>query len=507
MNNPPGNYRAPSGYFIIDLLNRGASRLSEIKTLYSQNSPLLFPVNTLPKDSTPSGATCVSEYAGRVWYAGFPGEVEGGDSRSPRLSSYVFYSQLVTDPSKIPLCYQDGDPTSSETPDLVDTDGGFIRIDSAYGIKKLINVGSGLLVVAENGIWMVSGGSDYGFTATNNMRRKLTDRGAISTGSIITLDNGAAYWGEDGIYRVGPDQFGDYTSENISKNTVQTLFDDIDSVDKKYAQGIWDSYARKIRWLYNNRQGSEGPSKELVFDTELGAFYPSEIGVVEGSTFPRVVVPIEVPPFRTDTVQEEVTYEGAGVTHDGEDVVFSQQVLGDSGYRESAYIVLLTDEELSFTFASYRDTSFRDWASHSSGGVDAAAYLLTGYLSGGDFLRNKDVPHIQFYLRRTETGFYDDGTGNLFPENESSCLVQAQWEWTNSPNSNRWGRKFQAYRYRRHYLPSGSGDDFDTGFSVITTRSKLRGKGKVLSLLIETEEGKDLNLLGWSMLMGIGNGY
>jgi hypothetical protein len=71
--------------------------------------------------------------------------------------------------------------------------------------------------------------------------------------------------------------------------------------------------------------------------------------------------------------------------------------------------------------------------------------------------------------------------------------------WANSANSGKWGTQFQAYRLLRNYVPSGAGDPFDYGDSVIVTKNKLRGSGKVVSLKIQSETGKDMQLLGWAM--------
>lgn len=501
-NNPPGNFPTAKGYFIIDALERGISRLEAIATLYSDNPQLMYAISDLPADKTPGGPTSVAEYAGRVWYAGFSGNVIDGDSKSPHLASYVFYSQLVQDPSTITHCYQEGDPTSKEAPDLLDTDGGFIRVDGAYNIQALLNVGSGIMVVAENGVWMITGGSDYGFSANNNMRRKVSERGVQSPGSVVSIDNSFMFWSDDAIYQVGPDQFGDYAANNMTQNTIQSFYDDINPLDKFYAQGNYDSYEGKVRWVYRNRLGETSPAKELVFDLNLGAFYTHTIGALEDSTFPRVAALVEIPAFRLNEEDTAVVNDGEAVVNDGEAVTGQVSTRGSST-KELMYIVLTSNNPVKYSFAYYRDLSFKDWVSKDGVGVDAPAFLVTGYLSGGDFLRDKQAPYIQFYFIRTEDGFEDDGSGNLFPTNPSGCIVQAQWEWSNSANSNRWGNPFQAYRYRRRYMPSGPGDSFDNGFEVLSTKSKLRGKGKVLSLKINTEPGKDCKLLGWSMLVGV----
>lgn len=499
-NNPPGNMPAPKGYFIIDALRRGVSRLEEAERLHSSASQYEFSVDALPSDITPGGPTAVSEYAGRVWYAGFSGEITDGDEKSPRMSSYLLYSQLIQDPTDIGKCYQEGDPTSKESPDLLDTDGGFIRIDGAYNIQALVNVGAGIMAVAENGVWMITGGSDFGFSANNNMRKKISENGAKSPGSVVVVDNTFLYWAEDGIYHVAPNEFGDYQARNLTQTTIQSFYDEISALDKLYAQGAYDSYDNKVRWIYRNRVGEQVDTRELILDLTLSAFYPSTVKTTQ-TGFPKVIAPFQKTPFRLATQEEEVVNGGETVVNSGETVVQSSEVRGVST-RETAYLIITGSSPVTYTFGSYKDPSFKDWISFDGVGVDAEAFLITGYFSGGDFQRNKQVPYIQFHFIRTEDGFVDDGTGNLVPTSPSGCLVQARWEWANSANSNRWGRTFQAYRYRRQYMPTGASDPFDSGFEVITTKNKLRGKGKVLSMKISTEPEKDLRLLGWSMLVG-----
>ena len=115
-------------------------------------------------------------------------------------------------------------------------------------------------------------------------------------------------------------------------------------------------------------------------------------------------------------------------------------------------------------------------------------------------MRKKYIPYLFMYFDRTEDGF-TDVDGALMPDNPSSCMVQAQWDWADSINSGKWGTSFQTYRYKRNYIPTGTSDTFDYGKNIIVTKSKLRGNGKALSLRIESETGKDCKLLGWAVLM------
>ena len=93
----------------------------------------------------------------------------------------------------------------------------------------------------------------------------------------------------------------------------------------------------------------------------------------------------------------------------------------------------------------------------------------------------------------------DVGGGQLEATNPSSCLVQAQWDFANSGAGGKYGTQFQAYRLNRLFIPTGTADPFDYGTGVVTTKSKLRGSGKAISLRFDTEPSKDLFILGWAM--------
>lgn len=503
LSNPPGSFPAAKGYFIIDALERGPSREVEYAKLLSEFSELTYPLTSLSADTTPGGASSVEEYSGRVWYAGFSGSVIDGDEKSPKLSSYVMFSQLVEDPSDIAKCYQEADPTSAEASEIVATDGGFIRLAGAYGIVGMKSMGDSLMVIAANGVWRIFGG-DTGFSATDYVVEKITNRGCSSPNSIIVAGNTMLYLANDGIYSVAPNEYGDYAATNLTLNTIQSYYDDISTTDKLYAYGTYDSFTQKAMWLFGNNLISTEPVIELVLDIPLGAFYPIELASISGNR-PRPVCMLTVPPFKTGQVQDSVTVGGISVESATDPVVVTSTTL-EEGFRELVYITLLDDSvsgSLQFTVSSYTDTSFLDWYTYDSVGIDAAAYLVTGYLTGGDTQRKKDINYLTIHFVRTEDGFEDDGFGGLTPTNPSGCKIQTQWEWTNSANSNRWGKEFQAYRYKRLYLPSDINDPYDTGHLVITTKNRLRGRGRALSMLMKTEAGKDCRILGWAMIAGV----
>lgn len=496
--NPLGSNRAPMGYFIIDAMNRGASRLAGIAYMHQQYSQLNFPVSSLPQDRTPGGASCVASYAGRIFYSGFTSQTIGGDSQSPRMGSYVLFSRLVQSSADIYKCYQEGDPTSSETPDLVDTDGGFLRLDGAYNIQYMVNVGDALMVIAENGVWKITGGSGYGFKATDYLTSKVTEHGSISANSVVVVDNTFMYWADDGIYHVVQNQYGDWQATNLTATTIQTLFDSIPYGTKKLCQGLYDSYQRRVRWLYYNTPEQTELAKELILDINLGAFYNSTI-FAQNTVYPKVLSMVKVPPFVT-TVQNRQIITSAGdpvITSPGNRVVASAETI-DSSLSEIYYLVTTGAEAGTsrYTFSYYRDTSWRDWVSYNGVGADAEAYVVTGWSGMGDFQRQKQVTYLTVYAIKTETGF----DSNFLPVNSSSIKVQGQWGWTDSAESGKWTQEFEAYRHRRLWIPENSSSGYDDGEHVITTKNKLRGKGRVISLKFSSSPNRAFHLLGWSYL-------
>ena len=501
---PVINATVSRGFFVIDALNRGQSRTDAYEVQCSTDilGSARLPLGTIPLDRTPGGATEVAEYGGRVFFSGFSGEVTDGDDRSPNLSSYVLFSKLVKHHSDITTCYQEGDPTDKEVPELVATDGGFIRIQGAYGINRLVNIGAGLAVFAANGVWLIRGESGVGFSATGHEVIKVTERGCLSASSVAVVDNTALYWSEDGIYNITPDEFGTYAATNITHNTIRKHYDTIPLENKEAAQGSFDAFQRKVTWIHGGNLSNSGDVTHLILDVRLGAFSPHTFKTTDGGLYPRTVASIEVPPFLSGTVVDEVVVDGDQVQASAVDVQVSSTIR-EGSFRQTKFLTVTgvsPSGSVLYTFSALTDQDFLDWKAYDSTGIDAPAFLLTGHQTGGDSSRYKYVPNIFFHFKRTEDAF-QVVDGEVVPTKESSCKVQAQWDWANSAQSGKFGREFQAYRYTRHYIPDEITDPYDYGFETIVTRNRLRGKGRALSLLIKSEPLKDLRLVGWGQEM------
>jgi hypothetical protein len=487
--NSTSNYQVAKGSYVLDAFNRGSERAA--------NSGL----TGLPLDKEKGAFSTVASYAGRIFYSGVNSNITSADSRSPNYSGYVFFTTVVTADDKLGVCYQEADPTDANINDLVTTDGGTIQIPEATQIVKIVSSQASLLVFADNGVWEVYGDTG-GFIATSFQTSKISTNGVKNAKSIVNVNGNFVYWSKAGIYLLTPDAAsGRFTAKSISLTTIQSLFLDIPTVGKNYCKGFYDEKENRVRWLYNDTDNYTTSNyinkynKELVLDLTLEAFYLNEFASL-ASNSPYIADYIEIPGYSVSATDSNVL-KGTDevIITAGDKVIITQDVVAS----RSTQFSFLTMTGTSFTVSKFINKSFTEWELAGSGtGVSYSSYLVTGYELFGDIMRNKQIPYVFFYFNRTEDGFTDDGT-MLQIDNPSSCLVQAQWNWANSANSGKWGNQFQAYRLLRNYIPSGPADTFDYGDAVIVTKNKLRGSGKTISLKIQSEVGKDMQILGWGV--------
>jgi len=487
--NSTSNYQVAKGSYIIDAFNRGVER--------EGNSG----ITGLPLDKETGAFSTVASYAGRIFYSGVNSAISGGDSRSPNYSGYVFFTSIITGDDKLGVCYQEADPTDSNINDLVTTDGGTIQIPEATQIVKIVSSQASLLVFADNGVWEVYGDTG-GFIATSFQTSKVSTNGVKNPKSIVNVNGNFVYWSKAGIYLLTPDpSSGRFTAKSISLTTIQSLFLDIPTVGKNYCKGFFDEKENRVRWLYNDSDNYDTSNyinkynKELILDLTLEAFYVNSFSSL-ASNSPYIADYIEIPGYSVGNQDTNVLVATDEVIITaGDAVLITASVIAS----RSSQFSFLTIRGTSFTVSKFSNKKFTDWETAGSGtGANYLSYLITGYELFGDVMRNKQIPYIFFYFNRTEDGFTDIGS-SLAIDNPSSCLVQAQWNWADSVNSGKWGNQFQAYRLLRNYIPSGSGDPFDYGDSVIVTKNKLRGSGKTISLKIQSEAGKDMQILGWGV--------
>ena len=482
-----GNTPAPKGHFILDAFTRDRSTVSGTVGL-----------TTELEEGRPNS---VAFYAGRVFYSGVESTVNQGET----INGDIYFSQILTDITKAGRCYQEADPTSEEISSLLPDDGGVITIPELGRVISLKVLYDSLVIFADNGVWQVKGDSDAGFTAIGYQVQSVTSLGAISSGSIVSAENNLFFWTVSGIYVLAPDNISGFLSaKNITDTTIQSLFNEIPSISKQYMQGSYDVTAKRISWLYNDDDSYDGATyrykfnKELILDTVLSSFYKSTISSLTSDS-PYIAGVVTTPSLLTSDVAYNVVENGVQMQVNGVDMQISL-ANPSRGFTSTKYLTVVPGASTSqLTWSLYNNTNFIEWENADSTGVDYLSFLRTGYELFGDSMRNKAAPYVVMFFNRTETGFVTNGAGGLDAENPSSCFLQTRWDWSDSSTSGKWSTTIQAYRLNRNYIPDDVNDPFDYGFSVVSTKNKVRGKGRSLGFYIASEAGKDMHLLGWSV--------
>lgn len=473
-----GTSPAPKGRFVINAFFRSASR--------NGLSGLVLPV-----DEEAGRPRVVAFAFERLFHAGVLSSVTEPGATRPNMTGFVFYSRTLRDLRDISQYHTDADPTSEVDSELVDTDGGFVNIPNSGPIHKLIQKDNAMVVFAEKGIWLLQG-DEGGFRATSNQVVKVSNFGVLSGSSVVDVEEAILYWNKGGIYvlQIDPDT-GKLKSSSLTENTIQTLYNGLTKETKKQAVGAFDAENRRVMWLYNDETDysltttfRNRYNKELVFDLVLKAFYKHSI-TSHDEPSPYVAGYMPTPDFLLR--QEEIVNSLDTVTK----------------YLTVQFIDPPTSAG-SVTFSYYRDELFRDWVSLDGNGNSYLSYLITGYETMGDGSRSKQTTYVTTHFKFTETEaqfgdplFPTVPSDELFPVNPSACVLQAQWDWTDHPDSGKWGQDIQAYRLLRNWAPSSEGP-VNYGQKVITNKNRVPGSGKALSLYFRSEDHKDFRLLGWT---------
>ena len=468
-----GSSPAPKGRFILN-------------AFYQDRSSIITSTAYRPK--------ICSFFAGRVWYAGV---------KSSRELGTIYYSQVLTETGKAGNCYQVNDPTSEVFSDLLDNDGGTIQIPEAGEITALTPLGKGIVVIATNGAWIVSGTGTSGFTAADYTVERITNVGCTAAKSIVQVEDSILYWSNNGIYTLSPDQAGGFIAQNASDKNIKTFYQEIPTINKLYAEASYNATNKIVYWLYSNaettttEEGRYNKDTVLALDLRLGAWYWFSFDNTLG------VIPVSVEVTK-ETSTTEIDYEIiAGtdqVLQSTNEVIATLPVINGT-FQQFKFLVLhpVTSNDYSITFADLlnsRDSStkFADWYTYDDAGVEQDAYVLTGYNAGNNGpARVKTGQYLTVFMKRTETEFDDDA----IPLNQSSCLMQTRWDFTDSAYAGKWQDPVQIYRQPRPFL-ANAGDPFDDGYPLVISRSKLRGRGKAVQFKFASEEGKDMQIVGWS---------
>ena len=468
-----GNTLAPNGHYILDFFSQSRSAASNINNLTTVVEPARF--------------NSVVPYAGRVWYAGLDSAKNGGK---------IFYSKIIESEKDFGICYQKEDPTSEDTPGLVDSDGGYIIIPEASSIQALFTTGSIMYVLATNGVWVI-GGVDQVFKATEYYVSKISSFGIASKRTLINVSDSPVFWDTSGIYTVAIENSTPFVT-SMSDN-IKTFYEAISPEKKKDATAVFDRLNKRIIWMYSSETETvpNKKSKMLIYDLNLQAFFPWEIADTTG-TSPYLYCGF----YLSGLGSNEISYNilaGVDQVIDNNSNTVTESIASTSTNANSDTKFLVRTANGYLTVANFTSRSFLDW-----GSANYSSYAETAYDFSGSAMLKKNVPYIVSYMKRTEKTYIPSGTGYTV-DYPSGCLLTVKWDL--SIDSSRWSSPSQLYRMVNYPVVDPNNLTFTYPYDTIVARTKIRGKGRVLRMRFESETGKDLNLIGWETVDASNTSY
>lgn len=378
-----GDTPAPTGHFLLDPFNKDYNGV-----LGSADVDLIT-------KTTQQRPSAVAFHNGRVFYA-----VPAIDT----TPAGIYYSQLLTDVEKAGNWFQSADPTAETINQVVATDGGFIPVPGTGDIYALVELGSGVVIGASNGVWYLTGGdTDIGFSAVSNRVVKLSASGLLGADSFVVLGNSAAYFSDEGIMVVGLDQNGLPQERNLSRELIQTFYNNISPSGKANAAGVYVAATGKIYWAYSSASETATSSKSfydslLVYDTAIGGFYKHTLSTDIDNNWPIVCGILSSATVNLYNPLEEVTLsDGTVVTlTDTNDVVQvnpTATALRPSAIKFITLAYIPAGTGYAVTVAEFNDITFHDWATldpvnNPKTGINYSSYIEYGYNTmGGNHMR------------------------------------------------------------------------------------------------------------------------
>jgi hypothetical protein len=410
---------------------------------------------------------------------------------------------VLVDKSKAGQCFQEADPTAEDINELVATDGGYIPLPSADEILRGMEIGNGIMAFARNGVWLVSG-SDKGFAATEYQVTKISTIGTDAPFSVVSAADAIFWWSKTGIQQItqSTGQFGPipgaYGSKNITTDTIDTRFKEVDANSRQFVKGVYDPATNTLHYVYRSSSFSRnyGYDRFINLDLGIGAFYPWSL---TSGAYPYICGVFLTPDLNYLSNGSNVQASSNNVT----DASVNQVIAGatELSARPSFlhFVAAIPSAGVyRFSIGSFSNDQFVDWESYDGTGIQYSSFVESGYEILEDAFRKKQVLYLSVFFRQTEETYVDMGGGDYDVDKPSSCYMTVKWDWTTSGNTGKWSQKRQVYRHRRTPIVNDLDLTFNTGTKVVFTKNKIRGTGRALQFRFETNErGKNFDLLGW----------
>lgn len=406
-------------------------------------------------ESTTERPQAIAYYAGRAFY---------GALNSDDFASSIFFSQIIEKDKQYNYCYQLNDPTSEDFFELLDSDGGIIKIPDMGQLQTMFVYQTALVLMATNGTWLVRGTSGSGFKATDYVVRKISSQGTTSPLSVVDINGIPYWWGESGIMRLNYNpQFDSFSVDSITDTTIRSFFLNIPMTNRSLVKGDYDQYLQLAYWVYADADADVNTFNHILvynartqgffsFSTNFSTGTPRIVGIkfiedILGQTIPQLKLTTTI---NIDSTHQYVTY--SSMNHDTPHYIdwynYSNSVVGD-----------ITQEQ------------------------DYVSYFVTNYELDGDTQRFVQPNYVMLFIDQP----YDDAGNRI----EQSAFLRGVFDFAISGDTGKWSSTAQSsQQIFNANLPNRS---------LNFRRLKIRGKGRALQFRVHSETGKPFSIVGWSV--------
>jgi hypothetical protein len=446
-------------------------------------------------------AGCFS--VGRLWLANHPGK-----------RNAIYFSRVVKNPKEYHYMFQFADPYNTEDSELVDTDGGMIELAGAGEIVQLQPFRGGVIALADNGIWYIAGSVGSSFTATNYSIEKISDEGLVGPAAVADVEESVVYASYNDIYVVALGQVSGIPEVKPISIKISDLWRDIEENNKASSLFLFDTSVRKL-YIYTNigtvpevqsniyTEGAGLFTSMLILDIQLGAWYKFDIDPGDFSrgtvgNYPQVVggIPYSVNEYSVDTIVVEGNPVVATLGAIEVGIIISSRELGQALETHFVVIGAEINGRFNFCFGYLEGDTFRDFEFDSDILTNPercyTSFIETAPMVFNDVAHKKQSPYLYTVFRRVETGVDPDTNQFLNP---GSCYYRVLWDWATSANASKYGPAYQAYKPR--LIGTEFLDGRDTGYSIVRSKHRIRGRGDTFQIRFESEDDKDFHLLGF----------
>lgn len=379
--------------------------------------------------------------------------------------SSVYFSKVISGKMDRYKCLQENDPTDDEFYDLLDSDGGVVNIAGAGTIKAMIPFKLGIIVLSEEGCWYISGTN--GIIATDLSVEKISEFGITYPKSVVNTGDAVLYFNRGGIIGIQANEYGELKASLLTNNTIRTYFienwNGSDDIGEEFniVSGKYDSRLNQVFWVHRTKFHG------LILDLNTNGFYPQKFGLTNR------------PGIREYKI---LSILGSTSTFLGFRLITSRKLFNNN---------------LVYTISGLTSTEFRDY------NEPYEAYLEAGPESLGVFSNDKTVTSVSIAFQRTEkniTGF-DTTTNSYKYDYPSSCILSSKVDTSGYTGYHSSPRQCY-FLNQRGWIPQSGPypiDITEQGDDIVYFKGKVRGEGKGVSFRFESEQGKDLQILGFSV--------